>query len=729
MKKFKNLVIGGIENKIFNLILIAGLLITATFLTAANYQTNMLSGLSAETNERQLESMTEITSGVMEDAVEQSMSRSTELEALIVDEVFNNLAVRVQIMAEYAHELYTNPSEFGSFSYAGPDPARNGEITAQLILADGVDGENPELASRIATAANMSEMMISLFGASTETNSCFIALPEGAFLVVDDRSGSKFSEDGKPVSYDPRTRPWYQQAVQSGKLIFTDVEIDAFTGDIGIVCAMPVYVNGRLEAVVGSDLFLTSMQEAVQASDENGFYVFVVNQYGHVVFSPKTEGVFRVVWGTEASDLRLSDNKELADLVREAMLRKTEVRLVQLKEGASYMIGAPMQTVGWALFGVFSHEMTSMPAQMLKESYDQIQEKAAETYNKNINAARTNIMILLGGISVLILAATLILGKRIVKPINTITKRIAELNEENLEFRMEDAFRTGDEIEVLAQSFATLSHKTVEYVGQVKRVTAEKERINSELTMAKEIQGSQLPRIFPPYPNKPSFDLYASMTPAKEVGGDFYDFFLVDDDHLALVMADVSGKGVPAALFMMIAKTLIKNRLQSGESLGNVMANVNNQLMEGNEAGMFVTAWVGVLTLSTGEGVAINAGHEHPAVKRADGKFELMKYRHSLAVAVMENVRFKEHTFKLNPGDCLFVYTDGVLEATNANNELMGEDRLTEALNCEDTDMPDKILYNVKTSIDRFVDGAEQFDDITMLCLTYHGIKGEAGKK
>ena len=188
-----------------------------------------------------------------------------------------------------------------------------------------------------------------------------------------------------------------------------------------------------------------------------------------------------------------------------------------------------------------------------------------------------------------------------------------------------------------------------------------------------------------------------------------------------MVMADVSGKGVPAALFMMIAKTLIKNRLQSGENLSEVLDNVNNQLLEGNEAGMFVTAWVGVLELSTGNGMAVNAGHEHPAVCRAGGAWELLKYRHSLALSTMEDLRFREHAFHLDPGDSLFVYTDGVMEATNANNELMGEERTLAALNQEPDASPDRILSNVMKGIDSFVAGAEQFDDITMLCLRYNG--------
>ena len=478
MKKFRNLVIGGIETKIFNLILFTGILIAAAFLAVSAYQYNELQKLVTESSGEQQTAIASYTNELMEQVIENSMSRDTKLEGAIAEEMFSSLGMRVGILEEYARKLLSDP-ETPPAEYAAPDPARNGEICAQLIAAEGTDITDPALAARIGTVANMSDLMVTLFGASAETNSLFIALPEGVFLVTDDRTASKFEADGTPTPYDPRTRPWYQQAVAKGGLIFTDVEVDAFTGDIGIVCAKPVYVDGKLAAVVGSDLFLTSMQQSVQASEENGGFVCIVNQNGHVVFSPKTEGTFRVLNSAEAPDLRQSRNADLAALVKDAMAGATEVRKISLAEGGFYMAGVPMPTVGWALLSAFSEDMAATPAAMMQDSYRQIQGKATETYRNNLNQGRIMIQVLMGILTVLLLGSALILGKRIVRPLNRITKRIAELSEENLEFKMEDAYKTGDEIEVLAESFAMLSHKTVEYVQQVKTVTAEKERINS----------------------------------------------------------------------------------------------------------------------------------------------------------------------------------------------------------------------------------------------------------
>ena len=200
-----------------------------------------------------------------------------------------------------------------------------------------------------------------------------------------------------------------------------------------------------------------------------------------------------------------------------------------------------------------------------------------------------------------------------------------------------------------------------------------------------------------------------------------YDFFLVDNDHIGLVMADVSGKGVPAALFMMVSRVLIKSHLQNGETPGEALSNVNEQLCEGNEAELFVTVWAAVIQISTGKGIASNAGHEHPALRRVGDDYAMVVYRHSPAVATMEGMRFREHEFQLNPGDSLFVYTDGVAEATNAQNELFGPDRTLEALNRDPDAEPKTILANVMAGIDAFVADAEQFDDITMLCFRYNG--------
>ena len=338
-------------------------------------------------------------------------------------------------------------------------------------------------------------------------------------------------------------------------------------------------------------------------------------------------------------------------------------------------------------------------------------------------------VILFMGIAVIVLIALILFGivKALIKPINQLSDAARSfIQDRDGEQKSGSAIsklniRTGDEVETLCDSVKQMERDINSYIANLTAVTAEKERIGAELNVATQIQADMLPRIFPAFPERKEFDLYASMDPAKEVGGDFYDFFLVDDDHIALVMADVSGKGVPAALFMVIAKTLIKNRAQLGESPAEILKNVNEQLCEGNEAELFVTVWLAVIEISTGRGLAANAGHEHPVLRRADGKYELVTYRHSPAVATMEGIRFREHPFEMHPGDRLFVYTDGVPEATNAGNELFGAERMLDALNRDPDASPEELLRTVRKEIDAFVGDAPQFDDITMMNFCYNG--------
>ncbi len=288
--------------------------------------------------------------------------------------------------------------------------------------------------------------------------------------------------------------------------------------------------------------------------------------------------------------------------------------------------------------------------------------------------------------------------------------------------------RTRDELQKLCESLKKMESDLNLHIENLKHVTAEKERIGAELNVATHIQKSMLPRIFPAFPEREEFDVYATMDPAKEVGGDFYDFFMVDERHLAIVMADVSGKGVPAALFMVIGKTLIKDHTQPGRDLGEVFTEVNDLLCESNSEALFITAFEGVLDLVTGEFRFVNAGHEMPFLCPAGGDFEARRIKPGFVLAGMEGMRYTAGTMTLGLGDKIFQYTDGVTEATNANQELYGMERLTAVLNTVKDKSPNEILPAVKEDIDRFVGQAPQFDDITMLCLEYTARMNEAAE-
>ena len=257
-------------------------------------------------------------------------------------------------------------------------------------------------------------------------------------------------------------------------------------------------------------------------------------------------------------------------------------------------------------------------------------------------------------------------------------------------------------------------------VEKQRKLSENSARMETELRMATQIQEGMLPNIYPPFPERREFDIYGTMNPAREVGGDFYDFFLVDEDNLALVVADVSGKGVPAALFMMAAKIILANNAMMGLSPAQVLAATNSSVCASNPEEMFITVWFGILEISTGRLTAANAGHEYPVLKQGD-RFELFKDRHGLVLGAMDGVKYKEYTIQLSPGDKIFLYSDGVPEATDSNNKLFGTDRMLEALNQRPESSARNILADVQEAVDEFVGTAEQFDDLTMLCLEYRG--------
>ena len=343
--------------------------------------------------------------------------------------------------------------------------------------------------------------------------------------------------------------------------------------------------------------------------------------------------------------------------------------------------------------------------------------EARNNYVRNI----VLVLIILG--SIVVVCQGVFLNHVCLRPVKEINKEASRFAKENTssERKLTSIIHNRDEIGVLADSIDCMEERIVKYVDDLTTITAEKERIITELSLARKIQSNMLPNQFPPFPDRAEFDIFASMNPAKEVGGDFYDYFLVDEDHLCLVIADVSGKGVPAALFMMATKIIIGNYAKMGKSPGKILEAANKTICSNNKEDMFVTVWLGVFEISTGRLTAANAGHEYPVLKQPGKNFELVRDNHGFVIGGMDGMKYKEYEIELKPGSRLFVYTDGVPEASDSNNDLFGTERMIEALNIEPEASPKKILENVHDAVEGFVKDAEQFDDLTMLCFEYKG--------
>ncbi|MBQ7067860.1 MAG: SpoIIE family protein phosphatase, partial [Synergistaceae bacterium] len=520
---------------------------------------------------------------------------------------------------------------------------------------------------------------------------------ETGLLVAYDRQSDLNADNGNEVFYDHLKSEWYTKAKSLGHVCFTDIYNDIYGRGLTITCAAPVYDdNNKFIGAMGMDILISDLYRSIveiDLGDDKASYAFLVDNKGNIIDNEN------------ASDKTnsLSNEKGInSEVVNKILSGQTDVSLT---DDRIYYAYTPIESNGWKF-------CVRMPESVILAPVRSVQ--------RNIIFMMSLFLAAFILITIIVTVATRKFSKDLTNPIISLSHDVEEISGGNLDYRAK--IYDNDEIGDLAKSFNAMAVSLKDYINNLASITAEKERISTELNVATQIQADMLPRIFPAFPERKEFDIYASMNPAKEVGGDFYDFFFIDDKHLALVMADVSGKGVPAALFMVISKTLIKTRALMGGTPSEILYDVNNQLCEGNDAGLFVTVWLGILDIETGKITAANAGHEYPALKRVDNtSFELLKDKHTPAVATIEEIRFKNYEIELNPGDVLFIYTDGVAEATNSSEELYGTDRMIEDLNKYTDSKIDELLINMKKEVDKFTGDAPQFDDITMLGLRYFG--------
>ena len=428
--------------------------------------------------------------------------------------------------------------------------------------------------------------------------------------------------------------------------------------------------------------------------------------YQYFLFSAADEGAKR---GTNYEEVYTIGHTVPADEgLQEAMRMATETvdylnRTGKYMDLYKYMYDVDGQH---ALIGV-SYDTSDMMMKVNRQSY-------RDTLNVVIGLMLLSLLCLL-----LILIYVLRPLRKVQQNIRLYTKnKDRDTVTENLK-----ALNLQNEMGQLSDDIISLADEIDNYLNEIETITADRERIVAELSLASRIQLDMIPDTFPREPEKTGVDLYGMMIPAKEVGGDFYDFYRVDDDHLALIMADVSGKGIPGALFMMTTKVMAENAITAGsiDNPAEIVEMLNEQICKHNKEEMFVTLWLGILDIRTGLVKAVNAGHEYPIMKQPDGSFEIMRDKHGFVLGGMEGIKYKEYEFTMEPGAKLFLYTDGVPEATDADNKMFGMDRTVEALRSAENESPKAILQAVNDSVNEFIGDTMQFDDLTMLCVHYIG--------
>ena len=632
--------------------------------------------------------------------VEQDLMNIVISRARLADNELAKYVNHLQTIADYISMLYRSAGALAG-RYVAPVTAKNtGKYIMQRALANR-DVSIANIRLELITLGNAEYIWKPIMDRNSDiVASLFLATKTGLMLSYDKQTPLAVPMDGDTdMYYDFTSTKWYTKARATKKLCFTDIYLDAFDNGMMITCAVPFYNAMReFAGVAGMDILVPNLYRTIMNIDfGEGVHAFIIDREGHII-EPLDH------YDLANHSIYYDDTMDFS--IANEILTTNEG--VLLSENNIYYAYTTISGTGWKL-------CARVPESMILTTVQSVDR----------NVAVTILLFVLAFIVVTAFVALWCkkLSDRLTIPITALGKDVEMISDGSLDYQAR--VYDNDEIGDLARGFNNMAISLKEYIKDFASVTAERERIGAELNIAKSIQAELLPCNFPPFPGRNEFDIYATMDPAKEVGGDFYDFFFIDYDHLALVIADVSGKGIPAALFMAISKTLIKNRAQMGGTPSEILSVVNNQLCEyGSRSELFVTVWLGILEISTGKIVASNAGHEYPAIRRAGGSYKLMKLPNNPAVATLEGINFREDKFTLRRGDSLFIYTDGVAEATRINGkheELYGTERMIDALSRHAEEPVDKLLVSMRREVDEFAGDAPQFDDITMLALQYYG--------
>jgi len=631
-----------------------------------------------------------------EQTLEQTVSSAevfTNGMADTIGEQISGLVNRLEHAADYLEYVYAHEEEFAPRAIPTPDElpdSATGNILHWLPF-ELEEAEDPEVVAEANILAAVEPEFEAIMDTSDMVVSLYIATNTHVNIGYD---ASALAKRGIGA-YNPYSAgaKWYVNTLKTGEVFISDTYEDTFDRGLMITIAAPFYVNGQIRGVVAGDIIIQNINERLLNVDTGteGGYAMLFTKKGVPISAPS------MTEKTSAGTLLGGGENVAAIILKDSGMRETTIRGQEV-----YIFFQTVEQADWMLTVILPVDAIKGPVEETGAMISRI---------SYIVAAATLVIMLLS------IAAVGRLSKRLTSPLVTFSEDVAKIGEGNLDYT--SSIHTGDEIEALSQSFESMTISLKTYIDNITAITAEKERIGAELDVAAHIQSSMLPCIFPAFPERKEIDIYATMNPAKEVGGDFYDFFMVDERHVAIVMADVSGKGVPAALFMVIGKTLIKDHTQTGMTPGEVFSVVNNLLCESNSEGLFITAFMGVLDMVTGEFVYANAGHEMPFICKKGDKFHPYKIKPGFVLAGMEDMNYRTGSIMMEPGDKILQYTDGVTEATDAHNELYGMERLENFLGTVSDREPTEILPALKQNIDEFVGEAPQFDDITMLCLEY----------
>lgn len=663
----------------------------------------------------------------LEDETRHHLTETTLLKARVVGNIIHVCSLNVEFMAEKMSNIMRTPGDHVSKNLPVANDVKVPSHTPYVYYTPTLirQGISDKVRQEVSYASSIDDDMLQI---NRYYFDCAIIASKHGYMIRMDMLGGDGGAvlDDEPLrsTYEFKDKYWYRYTEDENKLVFTNPYMASYGKPCISVCA-PYYDGegfaGVVEADIDTDFIYERMKETNDDADE---FTFIMGRKGAVLISHQKDGLFAA--GDMNVDLRKSDNRELADAVERMVAGETGIATIENAGKTYYLAYAPLPDTGWSIGTIIDKSAIMENADNI-EGYTLSAIHDRDRYLQKIILA-TGVMsaVLFAILLWLILRANVRMAKGIAAPIDSLAKGAMEIAHGNLGKKF--SIKTGDEIETLANSFNYMTDELALYMENLARTTAQNERIETELAVATSIQAGMLPNGSNPFPERGEFDLAAIMYPAREVGGDFYDFYLLDEHHLVITVADVSDKGVPAALFMVIAKTLLKeNLIYSGDhkKLGAVFEKTNDSLEKSNDADMFVTVFTGVLNTDTGEFLYANAGHNPPIIMHG-AECRYMEKAASPIMGTIGGLSYKTAKLTLAPGDRLFLYTDGVTEARNMSRDFFGEERFLDTARTKlAANSAEAGIKAVHDAVKDFVGDAVQSDDITMLELIYNGPDNE----
>ncbi len=722
-----------IKTRLLVLVLAAGFLSFLTLGGLSFYAMDIVKNGMDKLSERVGTAGAEFTEELMLRQLKDTLEDLAESRANFIDHETDLIRENVEIMARLMTNIVANPENFRPLRLRDPrvDTIQNFDpyiIYSPESYLNGMTPENlpPEIRSEIDLASNLRIFMKPMAKSFGDYNSSFYVGSKNGWSICVSvfptiRGELHFSDD-EIYRYDCRARPWYVNAVNAGHTVFSELYIDTGRDKVQLIgCSAPYFdKNGQIAGVVGMDFSNTDIySEIANTAVSDGGFSFVLNKQGNVLFSSRTEG--EIFSNPNKNDLRLCSEETLAQAATKMVNGEKGTVLVTVDGEEYFLAFAPMKTIGWSFGTLTPRRDVSKLAEAGRDYFLEQVELFGTRLQSEFFLIIFAVLILLVWFLNTFISASKILSARFVRPINELSDGVREIADGNYEKTLN--IKTDDEIKHLEICFNAMTFALKEYTADLTKTVSERERIQTELDIAAEIQSGMLPKDFPA---RDDIEILAKMTPAKEVGGDFYDFYMLDKTHVVITVADVSGKGIPAALFMGSSKTVLNNfivRFYKENSLALAVSAANEKICSNNEAMMFVTAFIGVLDLETGEFTFVNAGHNPPVLYRAEENHcEFLDVKKNFVLGPMDGISFEEQKISLKRGDLLFVYTDGVTEALNVKNEEYLPDRLIKFMNSTDCRVDLKtLLKNIRADVANHVGDAEQSDDITLFAFRYNG--------